>query len=115
MVRLARAREEKAHDVSDALADVALDEARPAYERQAALEALGSLGDPAVLPRLESLRGAADPSLRAYAEAATAALRARRRARGGPRSFRGAPSFAVRRGIRRFAATGVFAHGRKSQ
>lgn len=79
MVRLAKAREEKAHDVSDALADVALDEARPAYERQAALEALGSLGDPAILPRLEPLRSAADPSLRAYAEAATAALRSRRR------------------------------------
>ena len=81
LVGLARARDAQAHDVSDALAELALDELRSLGERQAALEALGTTGDPAVAPRLEPLRGAADPTLRAYAEAALAALRSGRRRR----------------------------------
>jgi hypothetical protein len=79
LVSLATEREHRMRDVSDALADVALDETRPSHERRGALEALGSLGDPAVVSRLEPLRAAAEPALRAYAEAATAALRSRHR------------------------------------
>jgi len=79
LVGLAKARDAEVHDVSDALADLALDELRPVGERQAALEALGTTGDPAVVPRIEPLRSAADPTLRTYAEAATAALRSGRR------------------------------------
>lgn len=81
LVGLARERDAVTHDVSDALADVALDELRSPGERQAALEALGTTGEAAVAPRLEPLRGAADPTLRAYAEAALAALRSGRRRR----------------------------------
>jgi len=74
LVRLARARDPKPNDVALALAEIALDEARPLHERQAALERLATLGEAAVVPRIEPLRGAADPALRSYAEAALAAL-----------------------------------------
>jgi hypothetical protein len=78
-VQLAKARDAKQRDMSDALADLALDEARQLYERQAALEALGTFGGPAVLPRIERLLGAGEPSLRTYAETAVDLLRTRRR------------------------------------
>jgi hypothetical protein len=78
LVRLAKARSEKHGDVAPALADVALDETRELHERQAALELAGSLGDPALVARLEPLTAAPDGNLRAYAEAAVAALRAHR-------------------------------------
>jgi hypothetical protein len=77
-VALAKAREPERLDVTDALADIALDESRPATERQAVLEALGAMGDAAVVPRLAPLLEAGDPGLRSYAEAATAAMRTRR-------------------------------------
>ena len=75
---LARACGEKAGDVSDALADIALDEARALHERQAALELIGTTGQSATLARIEPLVAASDTALRSYAEAAVAALRARR-------------------------------------
>ena len=78
LLGLARARGEKAGDVSDALADIALDEARALHERQAALELIGTTGQPATLARIEPLVAASDTALRSYAEAAVAALRARR-------------------------------------
>jgi hypothetical protein len=77
-VALAKAREWEKLDVSDALADVALDESRPVTERQAVLEPLGTMGDSSVVPRLAPLLEAADAEVRSYAEAATAALRTRR-------------------------------------
>lgn len=78
-VTLAKERQRRMRDVWDALADLALDEARPSDERRGALEALGTIGDRAVAARLEPLASASDPALRAYAEAAIAALRARGR------------------------------------
>lgn len=72
---LLRSREQSQHDVSAALAEVALDETAPVERRQTALSILGTHGDPGAVSLLEPLLRSGSEPVRAYARAAIDQLR----------------------------------------